>query len=94
MEKELRENRLKVFVKVTDLLNTINENIALLGVKFEIREEYAIEYLKQILTQYVKLYGFDPEASVRGKGHHKTTEHRLYGKLTEYIKRLKNMRNT
>ncbi len=88
-KKSCEKNRLKVFVKVTDLLNTMNENIALLGVKFEIREEYAIEYLEQIITQYVKLCGFDPEASVRGKGHHKTTEQRLYDKLTEYIKRLK-----
>lgn len=57
--------------------------------KFSIREEYAIEYLEQIQQQYVKLCGFDPKASVRGRGHHKTIEQRHYDKLSEYISRLK-----
>ena len=47
------------------------------------------EYLEQIQQQYVKLCGFDPKASVRGRGHHKTIEQRQYDKLSEYISRLK-----
>ncbi|MCM1055122.1 MAG: hypothetical protein NC394_06310, partial [Bacteroides sp.] len=38
-------------------------------VKFELREEYAIEYFKEVLTQFAALTGFDPETTVRGRGH-------------------------
>ena len=74
---------------VTELLGEMNEKISSFGVKFGIREEYAIEYLEQIQQQYVKLCGFDPETAVRGRGHHKTIEQRHYDKLSEYIARLK-----
>jgi hypothetical protein len=62
----------------------MNDGTALLGVKFDIREEYAIEYLEGILKKYIELVGFDP-----GKGNHKTSEQRLIEKLSEYIERLK-----
>ncbi len=88
-KKSCEKNRLKVSAKVTELLNKMNENIALLRVKFETREEYAIEYLEQILVQYVKLSGFNPDTVIRGRGHRKTAEQRLYDKLSEYIDRLK-----
>lgn len=52
--------------------------------KFDIREEYAIEYLEEILKKYIELVGFDP-----GKGNHKTSEQRLIEKFSEYIERLK-----
>ena len=48
-----------------------------------------IEYLEQILKQYIQLCGFDPASAVRGRGHHKTPEQRYYDKLTSYIVRLK-----
>ncbi len=67
----------------------INTRIAAFGVKFGVREEYAIEYLEQILKQYIQLCGFDPASAVGGRGHHKTSEQRYYDKLTSYIARLK-----
>lgn len=73
-KKSCEKNRQKVFAKITDLLNEMNEKISSFGVKFGIREEYAIEYLEQIQQQYVKLCGFDPKTAVRGRGHHKTAE--------------------
>ena len=88
-KKSCEKNRRKVFAKITDLLNEMNEKMALYRVKFGIREEYAIEYLEQIQKQYAELYGFDPNAAVRGRGHHKTEEQRHYDKLSEYISRLK-----
>lgn len=61
MEKELRKNRIKLFAKITELLENMNAGTALLGVKFDIREEYAIEYLEEILKKYIELVGFTPE---------------------------------
>ena len=86
---------MKVFAKITELLSEMNERIAPFGVKFGIREEYAIEYLEQILQQYVELCNFDPASVVRGRGHHKTSEHRHFDTLTQYIERLNtNSRST
>lgn len=93
MEKELRKNRIKLFAKITELLENMNAGTALLGVKFDIREEYAIEYLEEILKKYIELVGFDPGKAVHGKGNHKTSEQRLIEKLSEYIERLKNTQN-
>lgn len=58
-------------------------------VKFETRSEYAIEYLEDIMAHYVDLTGLNPEAAVRGRGHRKTTEQRLYDRLCEYTQKLK-----
>ncbi len=88
-KKSCVKNRQKVFAKVTELIGEMNEIAALQGVKIEAREEYAIEYLEQILEQFVSLCGIEPEKIVRGRGHHKSTEQRLYDKLSEYISRLK-----
>lgn len=82
---------MKVFAKITELLSEINKRIAAFGVKFGVREEYAIEYLEQILKQYIQLCGFDPASAVRGRGHHKTPEQRYYDKLTSYIARLRSL---
>ena len=83
------KNRIKLFAKITELLENMNAGTALLGVKFDIREEYAIEYLEEILKKYIELVGFDPGKAVHGKGNHKTSEQRLIEKLSEYIERLK-----
>ena len=83
------KNRIKLFAKITELLENMNAGTALLGVKFDIREEYAIEYLEEILKKYIELVGFDPGKAVHGKGNHKTSEQRLVEKFSEYIERLK-----
>ena len=83
------KNRIKLFAKITELLENMNAGTALLGVKFDIREEYAIEYLEGILKKYTELVGFDHGKAVHGKGNHKTSEQRLIEKFSEYIERLK-----
>ena len=88
-KKSCEKNRLKLFAKITDLLHEMNEKISSLGIKFGIREEYAIEYLEQIQKHYVNLCGFEPETAVRGCGHHKTAEQWQYDSLSQYIARLK-----
>ena len=88
-KKSCEKNRIKLFAKITELLENMNAGTALLGVKFDIREEYAIEYLEEILKKYIELVGFDPGKVVHGKGNHKTFEQRLIEKFSEYIERLK-----
>ena len=88
-KKSSVKNREKTFGRITALLEEMNAVILPLGVKFGIREEYAIEYLEQIREQYVSLMGVQPENVKRGRGHRKTVEQRHYEKLWEYIERLK-----
>lgn len=88
-KKSSIKNRDKVFNKITELLNEINKATSMQGVKFEIRTEYAIEYVEQITEQYVKLACIKPECIVKGKGHRKTLEQRNYDKLVEYTEKLK-----
>ena len=83
------KNRKKTFDKVSVLLSEINKSVVYHGIKFDIRTEYAIEYLEQVTEQYVKLVDLHPEAVVRGRGHHKSTEQRYYDKLVEYTGKLK-----
>lgn len=88
-KKSSVKNREKIFVKITTLLQEMNQSILAFGIKFGIREEYAIEYLEQILKQYTSLMGIHPENIVRGRGHRKTTEQRFYDSLQEYTEKLK-----
>ena len=88
-KKSSVKNRDKTFLKVSELLENMNEHIAYLGVKFGTRSEYAIEYLEDILQKYANLTGIDPNAIVRGRGHHKTVEQKCYDQLVEYVEKLK-----
>ena len=88
-KKSSIKNRKKTFDKVSVLLSEINKSIEYHSVKFDIRTEYAIEYLEQVTEQYVRLMDLQPEAVVRGRGHHKSTEQRYYDKLIEYTEKLK-----
>lgn len=88
-KKSCIKNRDKVFPKVTVLLEKMNNEISAFSVKFGTREEYAVEYLEEILEKYAELTGYDAENVKRGKGHHKSTEQRNYDELSEYIRKLK-----
>ena len=85
MKKSSVKNRKKTFDKVTVLLDEINKTLIYHGVKFGLREEYAIEYLEEISEKYAELCNINPDVIVRGRGHHKTAEQRNYDKLNEYI---------
>lgn len=88
-KKSSIKNRDKTFVKVTALIEEMNQTLLNHGVKIELRKEYAIEYLEDVLEQYAKLTELSPEKIVRGKGHRKSIEQRYYDNLFEYIERLK-----
>lgn len=88
-KKSCIKNRDKIFLKVTELIDKINEeDLLLLNVKIETRREYAIEYLDQILDTYVKILNIDINKFVHGKGVKKTGYQRKYEKLKEYKEKL------
>ena len=88
-KKSSIKNRLKVFDKVSALLEEMNEMTAFQGVKFGKRREYAIEYLEEIRSKFLSLTGYEPSTEVRGRGHRKSKEQRLYDTLVEYTEKLK-----
>jgi len=93
-KKSCTKNRDKVFMKITGLLDQINrEELRFLGVEFESRTEYAIEYLNQILQKYKDVYSLDPEKFVSGKGKRKSIQQRHYQQLEEYRFRLSSYAN-
>ncbi len=60
-----------------------------LGVKFEKREEYAIEYVEELLEKYSLVTNLDIRRFVSGRGHRKTLQQKQYQEMEGYLKRLK-----
>ena len=90
-KKSCIKNRDKMFVKISALIDAMNtEVLYLLGVKFEKRDEYAIEYLEDILCKYERIVKLDKSKFVSGTGHRKSLYQRQYQELEGYISRLKN----
>ena len=88
-KKSCTKNREKVFEKVTNLIDRINdEDLAFLGVKLESRSEYAIEYLDQMLESYAIAMELEESRFVSGKGHHKSPAQKKYQELKGYRDRL------
>lgn len=93
-KKSCLKNTSKVFEKITGLINKINEEIMIYRrIRFETREEYAIEYLETVMKQFLSETNTDPSAFVYGKGKRKTPEQRYYDQLNEYCHRLKKYSN-
>lgn len=88
-KKSSIRHRQNTFNKITALLEEINASLVYQSVEFEIRTEYAIEYMEQVIDRYIILNNIDPNAIIRGRGHRKTVEQRRYDKLVEYIEKLK-----
>lgn len=89
-KKSCIRNRDKVFVNISALIGEINTTVLhSYGLKIETRDEYAIEYLEDVLEKYAKLTSIDFNSFVYGKGHRKTIHQRQYEKLEEYKDRLK-----
>jgi len=90
-KKSCVKNTSKVFEKITMLIEEMNSDVlGYLGVKFETRDEYAIDYAEELLNKYKELTGLDINAFVSGKGKRKSIHQRQYQKLEEYLVRLKN----
>lgn len=88
-KKSCIKSRDKVYKLLTKLIQEINDGIlSYYRVRIEPREEYAIEYLEEVIRRFSSVTGVDG-SFIRGRGHHKTDEQRQYDKLIEYLKRLK-----
>ena len=88
-KKSSIKNRQKTFLKVTTLLEEINLTLVPFGIRFGSREEYAIEYLEELLSRYASLMCLSSDTAVYGRGHRKSVPQRLYDRLSEYTERLK-----
>ena len=88
-KKSCIKNRDKTFEKVSEIIEKMNnEDLSLLGIKFETRTEYAIEYIEEILKEYKRQLGIDESKFVKGKGKRKTEYQRKYETLKEYKEKL------
>ena len=83
-------NRDKLFDKISILIDKMNSQVLnLFGIKIEKRDEYVVEYVKDILVNYKKATGLDTNTFVYGKGHRKSVHQRQYETMQEYLERLK-----
>ena len=90
-KKSCIKNRDKMFVKISELIDSMNvEILNLFGLKFDTREEYAIEYLETMLDKYESITGLDKSSFVYGTGRRKSLCQKQYETLSGYCERLKN----
>jgi hypothetical protein len=78
-----------VFLKLSELIREINQDIAPFGLRFEEREEYAVEYVEQLLSNYKAIMNLNPAEFITGRGHRKTPEQRIFQQIDSYLERLK-----
>lgn len=59
------KNRQKVFDKISLLIDAMNQEVlGYLGIKFEKREAYAVDYVSELLTMYKETTGLDETSFV------------------------------
>lgn len=93
-KKSCFRNRDKVFEKISQLIDAMNEAVlGVLGVKLEKREEYAIEYIEEMLSSYASATDLDFSKFVSGIGHRKGIHQKQYQEMQGYLDRLKKYAN-
>ena len=89
-KKSCTKNRRKVFDKISLLIDAMNlQVLGYSGVKLEKREEYAIDYVSELLELYKKGTNLDESTFVSGRGHRKSIQQKQYQELQGYLERLK-----
>lgn len=89
-KKSCVRNRNKVFEKISLLIDSMNEQVlGFLGIRLEKREEYAIEYIKELLYTYQKATGLNISDFVHGSGRRKDIHQKQYQEMEGYLERLK-----
>lgn len=89
-KKSCQRSREKVYGRITELLGEINEGeLSFQGLRIEPREEYAIEYLEEVIERFRDAVCIK-NAVNRGRGHRKTVSERQYDELVVYLNRLMN----
>jgi len=87
-KKATEKSRYRLYDKITALINEINESLVWSGIRISTNPEYVPDYLREVLEKCAAYWQIDESAFVHGKGHHKSTEQRMYEKLREYTDKL------
>ena len=89
-KKSCTKNRGKVFEKISTLIDAMNQEVlGYLNVKLEKREEYAIDYVSELLEMYRKVINLDESTFVSGCGYRTSIQQKQYQELQGYLERLK-----
>ena len=88
-KKATEKSRYRLYKKITELIEVINEGLAWSGAKISTGTEYVPAYLDEIAEQYAMLWQLDEKTFVHGKGKHKTVQQRQYEGLKEYAAKLR-----
>lgn len=89
-KKSCTKNQGKVFEKISLLIDAMNQEVlGYLSVKLEKREEYAIDYVVELLELYKNGTNLDESTFVSGCGRRKSIQQKQYQELQEYLERLK-----
>ncbi len=83
-------SRDKLFVKITNLLESINSELLCYECyRYDTREIYEIDYVESILNDFKKRFKINESSFVTGKGHRKSKNQRYFQNLEEYLSKLK-----
>ncbi len=89
-KKSCIKNRGEIFEKISTLIDAMNlEVLGYLNVKLEKREEYAIDYVSELLEMYKLGTKLEESTFVSGCGHRKSIQQKQYQELQGYLERLK-----
>ena len=88
-KKATEKSRYRLYKKITEVIEAINEDLTWSGRKISPNTEYVPEYLDEIAEQYAMLWQIDEKTFVYGKGKHKTPQQRNYELLRQYAKKLR-----
>lgn len=81
--------RNKLFVKITKLLESMNEECKLSGYVYTIMDVYPIDYMEKVYINFMNTHTVNKENFVYGQGTRKSFTQKTYELLNEYIAKLK-----
>ncbi len=87
-KKATEKSRYRLYSKITDLLDQINQDLSWSGVRIGTNTEYVPDYLEEVAEQYALLWQLDETNFVHGRGKHKTVQQRQYELLRKYADKL------
>jgi transposase len=88
-KKATEKSRYRLYKKITELIEDINEGLAWSGKKISTNTEYVPDYLDEVAEQYAILWQFDEKTFVHGKGKHQSIQQRQYEWLRQYADKLR-----
>lgn len=87
-KKATEKSRYRLYSKITDLLDQINQDLSWSGIRIGTNTEYVPDYLEEVAEQYALLWQLDETNFVHGRGKHKTVQQRQYELLRKYADKL------